>query len=68
MSKVVAFLIATPFTFALLTWVMMLAFGMWHSVIPAVPALGFWQSAIVTLGVTLVNAPRAIFKGFVEDK
>lgn len=60
-------ILIAPFTFAATTWVLMLSLGMVHSVVPAVPALGLWDTAIVNLALLFLASVRAFIKGFVEE-
>lgn len=54
------FLIIFSAGLALSTWLIMLVLGMIHSVWDVIPALGFWQSGIVALALSLLRVPKAI--------
>lgn len=60
------FLLAIPM-FALSTWSTMLAFGFVHSVFAGVPAIGFWQSALLILAGLLLVLPGRLNKMILEE-
>lgn len=53
--------------FPLTVWFLMLAFGFVHDVFNVVPAIGFWDAALLALALWIIKIPNTILKMFKEE-
>lgn len=53
-KNLLAVLIAAVIVSPISTWILMLVLGGVHSFIPAIPALGFWQTFLVSVLINII--------------